>query len=250
MVRRAGLVSWVAVSWLVALAGCAGDAPAASDAGPPPGTDAGLDAGVPAPTDSGARDAGASDAGGAVDAGTGMSVDAGGGTPDAGPIMPTSATPIDCGMACCNGAIPFGAGDCTNVALGATVTTSAVYGGGFPGEFASMNAVDGETICTSWNAGGYAPQWIAIDLGTPRTLAGLTLVAESVPETVHGVHLLEGSADGTMFTPIAVIDQDMTRAWHYEFHFTTPITTRHLRISTRSSPSWVAWREIAAFECP
>ena len=107
-------------------------------------------------------------------------------------------------------------------------------------------AVDGDPE-TVWNAGGAATQWVQLDLGSVFDLDRLILLPAQSPEgpTVHQVwgrdvtgvyrllHEFRGStADGVS------LDVSPVSYWS---------GIRYLKIETTESPSWVAWREIAAF---
>jgi hypothetical protein len=107
-------------------------------------------------------------------------------------------------------------------------------------------AVDGDPE-TIWSSGGHPMQWIQLDLGSVFDLDRLVLLPAQSPEgpTVHQVwgrgvtgvyrllHEFRGStADGVS------LDVSPVSYWS---------GIRYLKIETTESPSWVAWREIAAF---
>jgi hypothetical protein len=103
-------------------------------------------------------------------------------------------------------------------------------------------AVDGHTRLI-WGA-SYAPAWIEIDLGRPVSIHRIQLVAAQSPAgpTTHVV--LGRVADGSWHMLALlhgttrdgqVLDVSLPRA-------SKPV--RFVRVVTRRSPSWVAWKEI------
>jgi hypothetical protein len=42
----------------------------------------------------------------------------------------------------------------------------------------------------------------------------------------------------------------MTSGQVYSYAFATPATGRYLRVRSTSSPSWISWTEVGAFNCP
>ena len=129
----------------------------------------------------------------------------------------------------------------TNVALGRPATASHVFG---RDDLPAM-AVDGSRW-TAWNAGDYAPQWIAVDLQAPYPLSSIRADITQLPDgnTVHElsvagpnphddyrlVHTFSG------FTHDLDILEQQGISGEVEF----------IRLKTTESPSWVAWREIEA----
>jgi len=105
------------------------------------------------------------------------------------------------------------------------------------------NVVD-ENAGTQWGAGRDAPQWIEIDLESPRTVTEIRLLVAQWPagETVHAVrgrsadgpwievHVFEGftsQGDWLVYAPPELLEN-----------------IQYLRVETESSPSWVSWAEI------
>ncbi len=108
-------------------------------------------------------------------------------------------------------------------------------------------AFDGST-CTTWNAGGFAPQAITVDLGAPTDIDALVLVPEMTPNG-NVTHRLELSEDGKTFSSAHRIEAPMSSGQPVELVFPKRERTRFLRLSSDKSPSWIAWREIGLLRC-
>jgi hypothetical protein len=105
-------------------------------------------------------------------------------------------------------------------------------------------AADGD-IRTSWNAGGFSPQWIDVGLQKPSNIVKLRLIVNQAPagDTRHVV--LGHSASGGDYEVLyefkgitedkGALEYSPPNAWK---------DIDHLRIETTTSPSWVSWREI------
>lgn len=97
---------------------------------------------------------------------------------------------------------------------------------------------------TAWNAGGFAPQWVQLDLGRTRPVSRINLVVGQSPSG-RTTHVLEGRLAGvatwTNIATLTSVTQDGQR-----ISYTLPFTRnlRYLRVRTTLSPSWIAWREI------
>jgi hypothetical protein len=127
-----------------------------------------------------------------------------------------------------------------NLAYQKTTRESGV----FEGQSGSF-AVDGDPG-TSWNSGDFPPQWIEIDLGESSTIAEIRLTVAQSPAGPT-THLVYGSGDGTGGEPILLHTFTGSTADSDVLVFTpeTPVGgIRLIRIETRSSPSWIGWREI------
>jgi hypothetical protein len=133
-------------------------------------------------------------------------------------------------------------GALANVARGRPATASAEQATTSAG-----NAVDGNAS-TPWIAGAFAPQWIELDLGEPTAVAAVRLAVEQTPrvgETVHAV--LGRGADGA-YRELHVFAGRTTDGDVLEYAPDSPWEgIRYLRVETRASPSWVAWRELEVF---
>lgn len=108
------------------------------------------------------------------------------------------------------------------------------------------NAVDGDPE-TAWNAGGFPPQWIDIDLGAPATIREVRLRVGQSPvlgDTRHFVLVRGPGTDGEEYLFHEFEGKTANNIW---------ITARpedplsgidHVRVVTGESQSRVAWFEI------
>ena len=124
-----------------------------------------------------------------------------------------------------------------NLALGRAVSVSAALPDQPPEQ-----AVDGTDA--QWSAGGFAEQWLSIDLGTPYTVGSIHLLVGQWPagQTVH--QLFAAGADGEW--RLLVEFRGYTRDYDLlEYLPTEPLRdVQYIRVITLESPSWVSWREI------
>jgi hypothetical protein len=104
-------------------------------------------------------------------------------------------------------------------------------------------ALDGRAD-SAWNAGTFAPAWIEIDLGAPATITGVRLLVSQSPagETIHEVIGISPTGIVRPITDFRGVTRDGDWLTHV---LTTPaLDIQVVRVATRVSPSWVAWREI------
>jgi F5/8 type C domain len=128
--------------------------------------------------------------------------------------------------AACDKAIPIGGGQ-----LSASNT--------YPGNPVSY-LIDGN-VENAWGAGGFASQWVQVDLGSVRPVCQLRLTVAQSPAGVATHTILVGDTEQTL-APLKSISQ-----WFTDRQVVTiplSVNTRVIRIRTDSSPSWVAWREM------
>lgn len=125
-----------------------------------------------------------------------------------------------------------------NLALGRPATASSSIGGATPDR-----AVDGDGD-TIWSAGAGPPAWIEIDLGAPTELHEIRLTVSQDPagHTDHVMACLD--APGGAPQPFATLAGTTADLAVLTVEPDAPPTCRLLRVETRVSPSWVAWREI------
>lgn len=129
-----------------------------------------------------------------------------------------------------------------NIALGRPATAS----GSYTPSAAPFAAVDGDTT-TAWNAGGYATQWIEIDLGSDKSVDMAHLKAAQFPPG-SVTHVITGrTSDGNGVSLGTFSGYGEQGKWLTVYSVdTTPV--RYVRITTTASPSWVAWWEIELTE--
>jgi len=109
------------------------------------------------------------------------------------------------------------------------------------------NAFDGST-CSVWNAGGFAPASLTVDLGAATDIDALVLLPEMTPSG-NVVHRVEMSDDGVTFTPSQRIEAPMQSGVEVDLRLPSRERARFVRFTTDASPSWVAWQEIAIVTC-
>ena len=127
-----------------------------------------------------------------------------------------------------------------NIALHKTVTASAYLAGEEP-----EKAVDGN-YSTQWGAGAHPPQWIQIDLGTGYNLWLIKLYVAQYPAGITE-HSLEAKTQSGSWEVLENFSGYTDEGDILEYHFTGTNSYRYIRVSTVSSPSWVAWKEIEVF---
>lgn len=139
-------------------------------------------------------------------------------------------------------AIVGGGAAARNVARGRSVAASAEQ---MPTP--ATNAVDGDPT-SLWIAGDFAPQWIEIDLGAPVQVAAIRLGVAQAPREGDTVHAVLGRSPEGSYRELHVFDGRTTDGEVLEYVPPTPWgDVRYLRVETRASPSWVAWREVEVF---
>jgi hypothetical protein len=96
-----------------------------------------------------------------------------------------------------------------------------------------------------WNSGTSAPAWIQLDFGQPTEVARLRLYTEQTPPGPT-VHQILGGTTPDNLASLGTLDGDTATEQWLELQVKGQV--RYLRIVTVKSPSWVAWREIEAYE--
>jgi hypothetical protein len=127
--------------------------------------------------------------------------------------------------------------DLANVALRRPVRASLQ----FPANPAAM-AVDGD-FASWWGAGGFAPQWLEVDLGVPTPVAELRLATSQTPPglTVHRVYSRLAGGDERLLHEFGGTTAD--GAWLPQ-GLVPEVQAQFIRVETVLSPSWVSWREV------
>jgi len=108
-------------------------------------------------------------------------------------------------------------------------------------------AVDG-SVCTVWDAGRAAPQFLELDLGEPGFVDGFELVPEMITNGAV-THVIEVSLDGKRWEPAHRIEGAMQSGVAFEMLLPKTMRARFLKVSTLASPSSIAWRDIVVLHC-
>jgi len=119
------------------------------------------------------------------------------------------------------------------------VTASATYSGSSPGY-----AMDGSSS-TLWNSGGFGPQWIQIDLGKTAAIRKIKLQVAQSPSgnTVHEIAVGQNPNSLTKVDTLRLYTSD--GQWIESKDLAGDGgNVRYIRVTTTSSPSWIAWKEI------
>ena len=147
------------------------------------------------------------------------------------------------------GAVAADACDVGPLVAGAGATCKRVAGQAATGSdpTTSANAFDANT-CTTWNGGGEAPRFVAVDFGDSKAVTGVVLVAD-MPAAGAVKHVIESSDDGATWKIDYVIEGQMAGSRAYVVPFQTAVTARYLRVTTEKSAGPVAWRDIVPIEC-
>jgi hypothetical protein len=127
-----------------------------------------------------------------------------------------------------------------NLALGKPVRVSRASS-----DFPPGSAVDGNPE-TWWGASDFPPQWIEVDLGQGYSIAEIHLVVSQSPagETTHRV-LVKGAGTGDRFMLLHTFRGRTADLDVLSVPLDGPLEgIRYVRVETKQSPSWVAWREI------
>jgi hypothetical protein len=104
--------------------------------------------------------------------------------------------------------------------------------------------IDGD-LSTTWNAGGFAPRWIQLDLGQQYAISKVRLNVAQTPAG-HTTHQVYGGSTPNNLSLIGTLD-GMTQDGQWLELVSSANNIRYLRISTVASPSWVSWSEIQVF---
>jgi hypothetical protein len=125
------------------------------------------------------------------------------------------------------------------------VTASNSYPGHPPAD-----AVDGDGA-TSWNSGGYATQWIQLDLGRPISMAKIRLQLEQYPAG-HSIGFISVGQDPDHLTNVYVWNSNTESGQWFDLSGDVgPYkggNVRYVRITVTQSVSWIALREIEIYQ--
>jgi RHS repeat-associated protein len=126
----------------------------------------------------------------------------------------------------------------------AKLNVAAVNASATNGADAPALAVDGNEA-TSWIAGGFPTQWIELDLGQASSVTKLRLKVNQTPDGATTHQIAGGTTQGTL-APLATLSGTTQTGQWLEATFTAA-SVRYVRVTTTSSPSWVAWAEIEVY---
>jgi hypothetical protein len=124
-----------------------------------------------------------------------------------------------------------------NLARSATASASR----SLPEEPAAA-AADGNPQ-TQWGAGTDAPQWIEFVLAEAATVSGIRLRVAQFPDG-RTVHEIAVSVDGGPMSVVHVFDGTTAEGGVLQAAFGPVERVTSVRVTTRTIPSWVAWKEI------
>lgn len=128
----------------------------------------------------------------------------------------------------------------SNLAIGRPVTASRSLADQQP-----FLAVDGGP--GQWGSGADAPQWIEVDFEEGITLSRVRLTVEQFPSGPTRHEVLVRFVDGSSLV-VHAFEGDTAGGDLLEYSLEDPIGgVVALRITTTSSPSWVAWQEIEVY---
>jgi hypothetical protein len=133
-----------------------------------------------------------------------------------------------------------GSGSGSEVAHGRPATASSSYLSSLPD-----SAFDGDTA-TSWNAGKYAPQWIEVDLGSDLPITEVDGCADITPNG-QVTHVVEGRTSAGMWYGLGNYSGPSVRNQWLTIPSDPSHPVRYVRVTTTSSPSWIAWFKIRIF---
>jgi hypothetical protein len=96
---------------------------------------------------------------------------------------------------------------------------------------------------SQWGSGAEASQWIEFALAEPATVGEIRLRVAQFPagRTVHDVAV---SVDGGALTVVQVFDGTTAEGDVLEAAFGPIDRVTAVRVTTRTSPSWVSWKEV------
>lgn len=105
------------------------------------------------------------------------------------------------------------------------------------------NAYDGDTT-TIWYVNNFGG-WIELDLGSVQSISKIELVANQNPSGVtnHSIYYGAATNPGTLLANF-----NQSTATNDVLTWTgAAVQARYIRVSTSSTPSWLAWSEIRIF---
>ena len=134
------------------------------------------------------------------------------------------------------------------VSLVATVTASNYYSSAGSATSQGDSLVDRTTGGSGFSAGGYAPQYVQLEL---PGLYNISLVCLQVGQSPNGVTRHQLSVGASVSSLSLVTDMNNYTSSGQWINLTySPVLTnvRFLRLDTLSSPSWVAWIKFIVYD--
>jgi hypothetical protein len=112
-------------------------------------------------------------------------------------------------------------------ALGASATAQSTYGG-----WPTSNMIDGNDA-TGWASNDYIPQWVAIDLGTERTINRVRILQTDAAQRATDYDVYYGS-NGTDYT---FLESHVTSGADETFNLSAPTAARYWKFNATASSS-------------
>jgi hypothetical protein len=151
-----------------------------------------------------------------------------------------------------------GSGDSTKAPATETAAAVPVHGeeSSLPGRLSisSATASSGSETATfafdhdprkAWNSGAFAPGWIQLDLGQPKTVTRVRLYTAQTPDGPTTHQILGGvTPDGLEL--LGTLEGTTVGGQWLELQVKGDV--RYVKIASVKSPSWVAWGEIEIYE--
>jgi hypothetical protein len=110
----------------------------------------------------------------------------------------------------------------------------------------AAKAVDGSDA-TAWNAGGFPPHWIELDLKSNRTVSGIRMATNHFPDGAATIQIY-GGATASPSSLITSFTQSIVSGDILNITFSSPATnTRYLRVNTSADTSWTGWAELTPY---
>ena len=122
---------------------------------------------------------------------------------------------------------------------GGTASSYEYYRGSLSAQIGAITSPDSSEIY--WNSGSFAPQYVQLQLQGPSTITAVALLVAQLPDGATHHQLFVGPSANP--TTLASDMNGITNAGQWiNITFNPPLTNvQYLRLSTISSPSFVAW---------
>jgi len=129
----------------------------------------------------------------------------------------------------------------------ATASDEWLTAEGAPYNMTAALAVDGNDA-TAWNAGGFAPHWVELDLKSARTISGMRMATNHFPDGAATIEIYAG-ASANPATLVQTISQTIVSGDIINVTFSAPVANvRYIRVRTTiDASSWVGWAELTPY---